>query len=53
MKAVDIRVKGFDNLTRTVRDGGSSGRISVPRSWIGKKAQIILLEEPDPDTPET
>jgi putative transposon-encoded protein len=46
MKAVDLRVKGFDNLTRVVRDGGSSGRISVPKSWIGRRAQIILLDDP-------
>jgi len=29
-------------ITRKVGDGGSSGRIYVPKSWIGGKVTVIL-----------
>lgn len=44
MKTVEYRAEGYASLTRTVVSGGTSGRVNVPKNWIGKRAIVILLE---------
>ena len=33
------------NKTKIVGDGGNSGRIYVPKAWIGKKVVILLVDD--------
>lgn len=40
-------VFGVDYLKKTVGEGGTSGRIYVPREWIGKEVVVILKSEGD------
>ena len=42
---MEFKVKGVEAREKVVGDGGASGRIYVPKSWIGKKIVIILKEE--------
>jgi putative transposon-encoded protein len=44
MKPIKISVEGYEVIEKVVKEGGNSGRIYVPKSWIGKKVKIILLE---------
>lgn len=37
-------VSGFEMIHKSVGDGGDSGRIYVPKSWVGKDVTIILKE---------
>ncbi|MGP8319270.1 MAG: DUF2080 family transposase-associated protein [Methanosarcinaceae archaeon] len=32
-------------IEKTVKSSGNSGRVYVPKDWIGKKVKIFLLEQ--------
>ncbi len=32
-------------VERTVGDGGTSGRIYVPKAWVGRRVTVILMPE--------
>lgn len=52
MKAMEIRTEGYATLDKDVKSGSTSGRIFVPKEWMGKRVRVILvepLEEGDPD----
>lgn len=34
-----------ETIEKTVKAHGNSGRVYVPASWIGKRVQIVLLED--------
>ncbi|AIY89891.1 hypothetical protein GACE_0842 [Geoglobus acetivorans] len=34
----------YEVIEKVVKDGGNSGRVYVPKAWVGKKVKIILLE---------
>ena len=36
--------KGYEIITKEVAGGGNSGRVFVPKAWVGKHVQIVLLE---------
>lgn len=39
--------KGYEIIEKEVSTGGNSGRIFVPRAWVGKHVKIVLLEPLD------
>jgi len=39
-----INIEGYAMVDRTVRSGTSSGRLHVPKSWVGKKVRVLLLD---------
>ena len=43
-KLVIMRMEGFEAVEKTVVRGGNSGRIYVPKSWIGKKVRAVRIE---------
>lgn len=36
-------------LEKRVKKSGTSGRVYVPRGWVGKKVKVLLLETLDED----
>ncbi|MBE8539420.1 DUF2080 family transposase-associated protein [Geoglobus acetivorans] len=44
MKPAKITVEGYEVIEKVVKDAGNSGRVYVPKSWVGKRVKIILLE---------
>ncbi|MGP8330614.1 MAG: DUF2080 family transposase-associated protein [Methanosarcinaceae archaeon] len=36
---------GYQVIEKTVKSSGNSGRVYVPKDWIGKKVKIFLLEQ--------
>jgi putative transposon-encoded protein len=44
IEKMDISVSCFEVVDRTVGPGGNSGRIHVPKAWVGKKVRVLLLE---------
>ena len=38
-------IEGEELIKKKVADGGTSGRVYVPKKWVGKKVAIVLLEE--------
>ena len=44
---IKVEVEGYQVLEKKVRYGGTSGRIYLPKEWVGKRVKIILLEPTD------
>ena len=45
-------VQGEEMLKKTVRHGGNSGAIFVPKKWEGRTVVVILLDKKDGGTPD-
>lgn len=39
-----ITVEGYEVMEKVVKEGGNSGRVYLPKSWVGKRVKIILLD---------
>lgn len=52
IKVMKIEQSAYQVLEKTVKSSGNSGRVYVPRDWIGRRVKIFLLE-PLSDTEET
>ena len=37
-------IEGEELMKKKVADGGTSGRVYVPKKWIGQEVAIVLLE---------
>jgi putative transposon-encoded protein len=44
MKPFTVTIDAYDTVEKEVSNGGSSGRVFVPKTWAGKKVRVILLE---------
>jgi putative transposon-encoded protein len=45
MERRSMTVNFYGMVDRDVKDGVTSGRVFVPKAWIGKKVGVYLLEE--------
>ena len=45
MKAIKMKMEGFEVVEKIEEKGGNSARIYVPKKWIGKKVRAVLVEE--------
>jgi len=43
-KPVKMQMEGYEAVEKTAERGGNSGRIYVPKSWIGKKVRAVRIE---------
>lgn len=43
-KPIKMELEGFEVVEKVPVKGGNSGRVYVPKEWIGKKVKIILTE---------
>ena len=43
-KPISMQMEGFEVVEKTAEPSGTSGRIYVPKKWIGKKVRAVLLE---------
>jgi len=41
---IEMKMSGFEVVEKTAESSGTSGRIYVPKKWIGKKVRAVLLE---------
>jgi putative transposon-encoded protein len=39
-----VTINCYDSIDRDVGNGGNSGRVYVPRSWVGRKVTVLLME---------
>lgn len=39
-----VEVQAYQVIEKTVRVSGTSGRVYVPKEWVGRKVKIFLLE---------
>ncbi len=53
-KLMEIKIQGYQIIEKTVKSSGNSGRVYVPKGWVGKKVKVVLLESAtDDDNNET
>ncbi len=43
----EFKVSGFEMLDRQVKKSGNTGRIYLPKNWIGKRVKIIRVSKLD------
>jgi putative transposon-encoded protein len=41
----NVELKAFEIVDKTVKPAGHSGRIYLPKTWVGKRVKVVLLEE--------
>ena len=39
-----VEVQAYQIIEKTVQPSGNSGRVYVPKAWVGRKVKIFLLE---------
>ena len=44
-RPIDMHILGYEVVEKRVTSSGTSGRIYVPPSWIGKLVRAVRLEE--------
>ena len=47
MERMEVKSNAFEVIEKKVKKAGSSGRVYVPKSWVGKKVKVLLLETLD------
>lgn len=43
-KPILMQMEGYEIVEKKADAGGNSGRVYVPKHWIGKKVRIVLIE---------
>ena len=43
-RTISLRMEGFEVLEKVAESSGNSGRIYVPKKWIGKRVRVVLIE---------
>jgi putative transposon-encoded protein len=41
---MQVTVRAYQVLEKTVKESGNSGRVYVPKEWVGRKVKVMLLE---------
>lgn len=41
---MDIQIKGYEAIEKVAMPCATSGRILVPRHWIGKRVKAVLVD---------
>jgi len=41
---IECPLQCYDYIVKKAKNGGNSGRVFVPKSWIDKRVAILLLE---------
>ncbi len=41
---IEIKAKAFEVIEKIVKPAGGSGRVYVPKDWVGLKVKVLLLE---------
>jgi putative transposon-encoded protein len=44
---MEVTLEVFDTLEKKVRASGNGGAISCPKSWVGKRVKLCLMEQSD------
>lgn len=47
---MEIKVSAYQIIEKIVKLQGNSGRVYLPKNWVGKKVKIFLLEPEIIDT---
>jgi len=45
MEPMEIKMVGYEAVEKRAQKSGTSARIYVPKSWIGKSVRAVLIEK--------
>lgn len=45
MEPIEVRMEGYEVVEKRAQKSGTSARIYVPKSWIGKLVRAVLIEK--------
>lgn len=43
-RPVSMQMEGYEVIEKVAESSGNSGRIYVPKKWIGKKVRAVLMQ---------
>lgn len=41
---MEIKTEAYQVIEKVVKSGGNSGRVYVPKEWIGRRVKILLID---------
>jgi putative transposon-encoded protein len=41
---MEVTIKAYQVIEKFVKPSGNSGRVYVPKEWVGKRVKVFLLE---------
>lgn len=44
---MEVTIKAYQVIEKFVKSSGNSGRVYVPKEWIGRRVKVFLLEPVD------
>ena len=44
-KPIRMEMEGYAVVEKVPERGGNSARVYVPKSWLGKKVRVVLIEQ--------
>lgn len=44
---MEVRLEAHQVIEKIVKSSGNSGRVYVPKEWIGKRVKVLLLDSLD------
>lgn len=44
---MEVTTRAYEVVEKKVKSSGNSGRVYLPKDWIGKKVKILLIETVD------
>ena len=45
MEKMEVRMNAYGVVEKKVKASGNSGRVYVPKEWIGKTVKVLLVDE--------
>ena len=42
-KTISVKMEGYEVLEKLVQSSGNSGRVYLPKKWIGKRVRVVLI----------
>ena len=43
-KTIQMKMEGYEVVEKKADKCGNSGRVYVPKHWVGKKVRVVLIE---------
>lgn len=42
--AMRVELEAYQVIEKTVKSSGNSGRVYVPKEWVGKRVKVLLMD---------
>jgi putative transposon-encoded protein len=42
--SMEVKLEAYQVVEKVVKASGNSGRVYVPKEWIGRRVKVLLLE---------